>query len=72
MEPESTHLILPATLYRQFTRLKSTGGFQSDADLLQASLTALEQQWSHHRMSDPHSRSPYMSRPAMSIEDYDT
>ncbi|WP_303674177.1 hypothetical protein [Vampirovibrio chlorellavorus] len=72
MEPESAHLILPANLYRQFSRLKTMGQFQSDADVLQASLTALEQQWAHHRLERAHGRTPYMSRPPMSIEDYDT
>jgi Arc/MetJ-type ribon-helix-helix transcriptional regulator len=72
MEPESAYLVLPANLYRQFNRLKNTGQFQSDADVLQASLTALEQQWAHHRPEKVCGRTPYMSRPPLSIEDYDT
>lgn len=72
MEPESACLNIPYTLYQQFTRLKTTGGFQSEADLLQASLTVLEQQWGQYRLDESRRRTPYMSRPALSIEDYDT
>lgn len=72
MELESTPLVLPGNLYQQFSRLKTLGHFQSDADLLQASLTALEQQWSRHGIESQQQRTPYMSRPPLSIEDYDT
>ncbi|WP_373530968.1 hypothetical protein [Vampirovibrio sp.] len=75
METEQSQISLPPALYRQLNRLKAEGQFNSDADLLQACFEALERSWERsagQKNSSLRSTTPYMSRPGLGIEDYDT
>lgn len=75
METKAVQVSLTPALYRQLTRLKAQGQFISDSDLLQASFEALEQSWERsapHKVINAISNKPYMSRPALGIDDYDT
>lgn len=75
METEQIQISLTPALYRQFTRLKVQGRFASDADLLQTCFETLERHWERGVQSNEATgpmNEPYMSRPALGIEDYDT
>jgi Arc/MetJ-type ribon-helix-helix transcriptional regulator len=75
METRPVQISLTPALYRQLTRLKVQGQFISDSDLLQASFESLEKSWersAQHKVINATSNKPYMSRPALGIEDYDT
>lgn len=75
MSAEQIQINLTPALYRQFMRLKTQSQFENDEDLLQACFESLERDEERkHRQpgaSNP-VREPYMSRPALSLEDYDT
>lgn len=71
MNPESNTLTIPPHLYSQYRRLKTAGRYLTDAAMIQACFNALEMQWTH-RLDESTARVPYMPRPALSIEDYDT
>jgi hypothetical protein len=75
MQTEQISVNLTLPLYRQFSRLKVQGHFQNDQDLLQAAFEALERDWHRGRapqQSPDPTLSPYMHRPGLSLEDYDT
>lgn len=75
MQAEQTQLNLPPTLYRQFLRLKADGRFDSDQALIQACFESLEREWERNSRlpdSDNPTHQPFMSRPALGLDDYDT
>lgn len=66
---------LPSPIYNHFNRLKAMGHFENDQDLMQAALEALDKEWEHGNPVEYHRRlstQPYMSRPGLSPDDYDT
>lgn len=75
MQAEQIQINLTPALYRQFTRLKTQGSFTDDQDLLQACFESLERDWERSRRNQGIGNplmEPYMRRPGLSLDDYDT
>ncbi len=76
MQLENISITLTPNLYRQFARLKTQGQFANDQDLLQACFEALERSWERGSrdvgLTTDAVLKPYMTRPGLGVDDYDT
>ncbi|MCE3236836.1 MAG: hypothetical protein K0Q50_3028 [Vampirovibrio sp.] len=72
MQTEQISVTISPALYSLFNRLKTSGSFTSDQDLLQAAFNALDRELQRGNFSRIPDFDRYMRRPGLGPDDYDT